>query len=147
MTSGQFLELVVGDERIPGVGRHRTSLDRGSDQRDRATWFEQIEHCVGDTVAIGPVQRLAERDQPEHAQVEPADVLGHVLDPADVADMCGPCARRAFGQHVGIGIQADRVPEVRCELDGEHAGTASDIEEAPRQSAGNLFAEHPDQVA
>ena len=142
----QFLELIVRDERMARIRWHRASFDDRRDECDRAARLEHVEHRLDGILAIRPMERLAERDESKHPEVESAGCSRRLPGPTRCCGRERPAQRRAFGQHVLVGVEADRVDEVRCQFDRQDARTAPDVEQAPSKTSRDLLAQHAHQV-
>jgi hypothetical protein len=116
------------------------------DERDRAAWFEQVVDRLRHRDLVRPLVRLAERHELARAEVERRDHLRHRLDPPDVVHAGLARAACALDEHVGIGIEADRVLEGRRQLDRQDARPASHIEHPARAVQPDFCGERRDEL-
>jgi hypothetical protein len=99
------------------------------DKDQSAARLHHVVDRLGHRNLVGPVERLAERDQPVRPGRHRGKLLGPGLDPGDVREapfLGGPAA---LDDHRRIGVKADGVLEHQGQSYGEAAGTAPDVQE------------------
>jgi len=99
------------------------------DEDQGAARLHHVVHRLGHRNLVGPVERLAERDQPVRPWRHRGKLLGPGLDPGDVREaplLGGPAT---LDDHRRIGVKADSVLEQVGQSYGKAAGTAPDVQE------------------
>ena len=146
VAADDLADLVVWDRRIPGPLRLGPTFHGVHDEGERTARFEDVVDGFGDGHLVGPLERLAERHEPERPEIERRDCFRDRLDPADVVDARFARATCALGEHVGIGIEADRLLERWRELDREDAGPASDVEQPSGSVEAHFVGQRRDEL-
>ena len=141
----QRLDLVVRDWRRGRVDGWRSVFDGRGDQSHRTARFEQVVDHRQHRLAVGPVDRLAERHQARRREVERGEVLGSSLDPCRRHMMVGGVATR-LREHLRLGVDADHRVEQRCQLHREDARSAADVDQRARPVEPDLGAHHVRQL-
>ena len=139
-------DLVVRDRRVVRALRLGPTFDRVHDERQRPARLEEVVDGFRDGDLVGPLERLAERHELEVSETELRDVFRDRVDPAGFVDAGLARATFALGEHVRIWIKPDRFVEGRRELDGEDAGTASDVEQPTGAVEAGLVGERRDEL-
>ena len=101
------------------------------DQGQGAARLHHVVHRLGHRNLVGPVERLAERDQPVRPGRHRGKLLGPALDPGDVRDVLLLGGPATLGDHRRIGVKADGARKEAGQSYGEDAGTAPDVQESP----------------
>jgi hypothetical protein len=99
------------------------------DKGQGAARLHQVVHRLGHPDLVGPVERLAERNEPVRPGRHRGKLLGPALDPADVRDVALPGGPAALGDHRRIGVKADGALKQVGQSYGEDAGTAPDVQQ------------------
>jgi len=82
-------------------------------------------------LAIHPVKRAAHGDEQEAPEVA-RKVRRVALCPSHVGDPSGSRGFGGLGEHLRLGVHADCFSDVRGQRDGQLAGAAAQVEQAPR---------------
>ena len=117
----------MGNRRVAGSGWLWPARVRVADQRQRTTWLDDVIDGFRDLLAVGPVERLAERYELERPQIKRGNTLAARLHPPNIVDPCFGGATYPFGQHLSVGIEANDLVEAVGQLDSEYTRAASDI--------------------
>ena len=147
VAADDLVDLVVRDRRVASWFRLGPTVDRVHDEGEGAAWFEQVVDAFGDAFAVGPLERLSERDQLARAEPELGDLFRDRLDPSDAVDPGFPSTTFALVEHVGVRVEPDCLVERTSELDGEDPGPASDIEQTPGAVEPGLVGQRRDELA
>ena len=99
------------------------------DEDQGAARLRHVVHRLGHRNLVGPVERLAERDEPVRPGRHRGKLLGPGLDPGDVRDVPLPGGPATLGDHRRIGVKADGALKQVGQSYGEDAGTAPDVQE------------------
>jgi hypothetical protein len=81
------------------------------DQSQSAARLQHVVDGLGHALFVGPVEGLAEGDEPVRARRGLGELLGEGADPRDVSHVGFQSGRASFGQHVRIRVQANDVGE------------------------------------
>lgn len=111
------------------------------DKGQGAARLHHVVHRLGHRNLVGPVERLAERDQSVRPGRHRGKLLGPGLDPGDVRDVPLLDGPAALGDHRRIGIQADGGLKEVGQSYGEDAGTAPDVQEPPAAIQAEFLSE------
>jgi hypothetical protein len=146
VAADELADLVVWDRRVAGPLRLGPTFHGVHDEGERPARLEEVVDGFGDAHLVGPLERLAERHEPERPEIELGDVFGQRLNPIDVVDPGPARATCALGEHVGVGIEADRLVERWRELDRQDAGPASDVEQPPGSVETHFVGQRRDEL-
>jgi len=95
---------------------------------ERAAGHQHLPHGGGDEVAVGPVEGVAERHDPEFAKAG-RQVFGTGANPAHVRHPAVKSPPLGLRQHVFIRVDADRLAEERGQGECQDARPAAHIEQ------------------
>ncbi len=125
----RLLDLIVRNPRPPGARRDGPPLGVMPDNDQSAARLHHVVDRLGHPNLVGPVERLAERDQPVRPGRHRGKVLSPGLDPGDVRDVPLPGGPATLGDHRRIGVKADGALKQVRQSCGEDTGTAPDVQQ------------------
>src|SRR5580692_3240406 len=125
----QLLDVIVRNPRRPGARRDGPPLGLMPDEDHSAARLHHVVDRLGHPSLVGPVERLAERDQSVRPGRHRGKVLGPALDPGDVRDVPLPCGPATLGDHRRIGVKADGALKQVRQSYGEDAGTTPHVQQ------------------
>jgi hypothetical protein len=111
------------------------------DNDQGAARLHHVVDRLGHRNLVGPVERLAERDQSVRPGRHRGKLLGPGLDPGDVRDVPLPGRPAALGDHRRIGVKTDGALEQVRQPYGEDAGTAPDVQQPPAAVQAEFLSE------